>query len=57
MSNPSRRAPKTSSSNKAAQGQPALFLGSKVLDELRILMRLAMPNVDAPKVTVRRLTA
>ena len=55
MSNPNRRVAKSNSSDKAPPSIPVLFLGSKVLDELRILMRLAMPNGDSPKVTSRRL--
>jgi len=31
-----------------------LFLGSKVLEELRILLRLATPNGLNPKATPRR---
>jgi len=57
MSNPNRRVAKSNPSDKAPASVPVLFLGSKVLDELRILMRLAMPNGDSPKVTSRRLAA
>ena len=55
MSNPNRRPAKSNSSDKAPAPVPVLFLGSKVLDELRILMRLAMPNGDSPKISSRRL--
>ena len=54
---------KAQKTNSGAQSQIQwkyirnLFFGQKVLDELRILMRLAMPNGDSPKVTSRRLGA
>jgi len=56
MRNQVHRLPKTNSSSRAPQPALALFLGTKVLDELRILMRLATPNGASAKLTPRRLT-
>ena len=44
MKNPTRRASKTNSSKTAKNPNGALFLGSKVISELRILARLASPK-------------
>jgi len=54
MKTPPRRNPKTASAKQAKAKKPALFLGTKVLGELRILLRLAASNQQQDSAESRR---